>query len=94
MISGINQNLSPSLSLSLPLYLFEKMFLYVGAWLGREEESGADLLLLIEIPSFYLEVVRTGQLVRLRSVETDVERSSIEFLETPGEHTGVEGWGG
>ena len=70
------------------------MFLYVGARLGREEESGADLLLLIEIPSFYLEVVRTGQLVRLRSVETDVERSSIEFLETPGEHTGGEGWGG
>ena len=49
------------------------------------------MLLLIEIPSFYLEVVRTGQLVRLRSVETDVERSSIEFLETPGEHTGGEG---
>ena len=31
--------------------------------------------------------MRTGQLVRLRTVETQVERSPVELLETPGENT-------
>ena len=37
--------------------------------------------------SSYLEVVRTGQLVRPRTVKTQVERSPVELLETPGENT-------
>ena len=38
--------------------------------------------------------MRTGQLVRPRTVKTQVERSPVELLETPGEHTGGQGGGG
>ena len=74
-----------------PLYLL-KMFLYIGVWDGREEGSGGDWLVLIAtLRSSYLEVVRTGQLVRLRTEETQVEWSTVQLLETPGEHRGGEG---
>ena len=74
--------------------MLEHVSVYIGVWLGREEEPGADWLVLIETPwppttTSYLEVVRTGELVRLGTVETQVERSPVQLLETPGEHRGV-----